>query len=102
MFFSKHDEVDGQVNNIKPEVKTVTENKVATQTLGSRLCGLTSCVGGCLKSAACAITPSLATVKALIGSLLIVALPFICNELCTKVSLEFIEVPGVINYMIDY
>ncbi|XP_037801855.1 delta(14)-sterol reductase TM7SF2-like [Penaeus monodon] len=91
----KHDEVDGQVNNIKPEVKTVTENKVATQTLGSRLCGLTSCVGGCLKSAACAIIPSLATVKALIASLLIVGLPFFCNELCTKRKCTILEFPNM-------
>ncbi|XP_042875454.1 delta(14)-sterol reductase LBR-like isoform X2 [Penaeus japonicus] len=89
----KHDEVDGQVNNIKPEVKTVTENKVATQSVGSRLCGLTSCVGGCLKSAACAVIPSLATVKALIASLLILAMPFFLNELCTKRKCTILEFP---------
>lgn len=98
-FLLQHDEVDGQVNNIKPEVKTVTENKVATQSVGSRLCGLTSCVGGCLKSAACAVIPSLATVKALIASLLILAMPFFLNELCTKVSVEFIQETLIIRLL---
>ena len=56
------------------------------QRLGSRLCGLVCGTGCLLKRALCALVPSMATITTLPALAIMLAMPVVLNEMCTKVS----------------
>lgn len=67
-------------------VETVTTSEEVTPTShGSRLCGLTCSIGSYIKSGISAIVPSLATLKTVPAVVIMISLPFILTEMCTKV-----------------
>lgn len=75
-------------------VRTVTSKKEPTpKSLGSRLCGISCSVGSSIKSGICAFIPSLATVKFLILTLIITAMPVFLTEMCTKNKCTVMEMP---------
>lgn len=97
---------DVEVNNVNAQKVVVTEEPVKRQGLGSRLCGFTCSLGGRLcglacsvgsimKSVLCALVPSMATVITLPAIVLMLAMPVVLNEMCTKKKCTVTELPSI-------
>lgn len=99
---------DVEVNNVKPqkvevEVTAVKQPGVVRR-LGSLLCGVACGTGCMLKRALCALVPSMATVINLPTLLIMLAMPVVLNEMCTKSKctvMEFPSIPQKLQYYYD-
>ncbi|KAG0700699.1 Lamin-B receptor [Chionoecetes opilio] len=63
--------------------------------LGSRLCGLPCKLGSLLKGVLCALIPSLATLLTLPAMAIMLAMPVVLNEMCTKNKCTVMELPSI-------
>ncbi|KAK4289445.1 hypothetical protein Pmani_037584 [Petrolisthes manimaculis] len=93
-------DIDGQVNNVKP----VTETVVAAPSLGSRMCGLTCRVGSGIKAIIHAFVPAWATIKTVPLIIGMMIMPIILNESCTRKKctvMEFPSIPRTLQYYYD-
>lgn len=77
---------DVEVNNVSAQKVVVEEDTVKRQGLGSRMCGVVCGLGSVLKRALCSLVPSLATVITVPAMAIMLAMPVVLNEMCTKVG----------------
>ncbi|KAK7068659.1 hypothetical protein SK128_000005 [Halocaridina rubra] len=95
--------VDGQMNNVNA-TKGIRDKSidasgkkadVPARGIVSRIKGGMSCLGSCIKSGIFMLIPSKATVEALLGIVIILALPLVLNRMCTKNKCTVMELPSI-------
>lgn len=95
---------DVEVNNVKPRSETKTGNTVKRPGVGSKLCGVACGLGKLVKGLLRALVPSVATITTVPALVIMLALPVVLNEMCTKKKCtvtEFPAIPRLVQYYYD-
>lgn len=83
-------------------MKPVIETVVASPSLGSRMCGFTCSIGTGIKAIIRALVPAWETIKTVPAIMIMMMMPIILNESCTKVCISFRYILSLLIYFMPH